>query len=87
MKQIIETTEKKGLEKLLGERITVFCCRYTYTGKLIGVSDEDIRLSDGPGFVFETGAFDKKGWDDFQKLPAKDWYVKLESIESFGVLK
>lgn len=84
MKKIVEETGE-GLEKLLGERVTLFCCRYIYTGKLIGVNDQSVLLSDC-GIVYETGALDSKDWNDYQKLP-DDWYVAIQSIESFGVLK
>ena len=54
MKKIIEESSVEGLEKLLGERITLFCCRYIYTGKLIGVNDDCVMLSDC-GLVYDTG--------------------------------
>lgn len=85
MKKLVEI-EGSGLESLIGEVITLFCCRYIYTGKLTGVSDDCVELSD-PSIVYETGPFDKKGWQDAQRLPHKTWFVSRESIESFGVMK
>lgn len=85
MKKIIETQEKEGYENLLGERITLFCCRYIYTGKLVGVDDTTLKL-ENPGIVYETGSFNDKAWGDMQKLP-NDWYVEQSSVESFGILK
>ena len=85
MKKIIEEVDCEGLEKLLGERITLFCARYIYTGKLKGVNERDVLLTDA-GIVYETGSFDNKDWSDMQKLP-HDWYVTIASIESYGVLK
>ena len=85
MKKIIEESSVEGLEKLLGERITLFCCRYIYTGKLISVNDDCVMLSDC-GIVYETGELTDKTWKDYQKLP-HDWYVSKQSIESFGILK
>jgi hypothetical protein len=85
MKKIIEDVESEGLEKLLGERVTIFCCRYIYTGKLSGINDDCILLTDC-GIVYETGSFDNKEWSDMQKLP-NDWYIQKSSIESFGILK
>ena len=85
MKKIIEEVDCEGLEKLLGERITLFCARYIYTGKLTGVTERDVLLTDA-GIVYETGSFDNKDWSDMQKLP-HDWYVTIASIESYGVLK
>ena len=85
MKKIVEEIKGEGLEKLLGEKVTLFCCRYIYSGKLIGVNDDCVLLSDC-GIVYETGSFGSKDWSDFQKLP-HDWYVSKQSIESFGRLK
>lgn len=85
MKKIIETTDVSGMKSLLGERITVFCCRYIYSGKLVSVSDDSIELEDC-GIVYETGDLKTKEWKDYQKLP-NNWHISLQSIESFGVLK
>ena len=85
MKKIIEEKEGEGLEKLLGECITVFCVNYIYTGKLTGVNETCILLTD-PSIVYETGSFSDKHWKDAQVLP-NDWYILINSIESFGVLK
>ena len=85
MKKIIMEETGEGLEKLLGERVTLFCCRYIYTGKLIGVNTDCVLLTNC-GIVYDTGALDKKDWSDYQKLP-HDWYVARGSIESFGILK
>jgi hypothetical protein len=79
MKKLVETVTGEGLEKLIGERITLFCINYIYTGKLSGVNDTCILLTDA-AIVYETGALDTKEWADAQKLPA-GW------IKSFGVLK
>ena len=85
MKKIVETVEGEGLEKFLGERITLFCANYIYTGKLAGVNDTCVLLTDA-AIVYETGPFGEKALKDAQSLP-HDWYVQVGSIESFGVLK
>ena len=85
MKKIVEQVSGEGLEKLLGERVTLFCMNYIYTGKLIGVNDSCVLLGDA-AIVYETGAFSDKAWKDAQPLP-NEWYVKTASIESFGLLK
>ena len=85
MKKIVEEVNGEGFDKLLGERITVFCMNYIYTGKLSGVNDTCILLIN-PAIVYETGAFNEAGWKDAQNLPY-DLYVQLSAIESFGVLK
>ncbi len=86
MKKLVIEDEQKGLLALLGERITLYCVNYIYTGKLIGINDTCVKLEDA-GIVYETGAVDKKDWEDYQKFPNKFWYVATNSIESFGVLK
>jgi len=85
MKKIVEEVSGEGLEKFLGERITVFCANYIYTGKLIGINNTCILLEEG-GIVYETGSFLDKAWKDMQPFP-REWYVMLQSIESFGLLK
>ena len=85
MRKIVTEVEGEGLIKLLGEKVTLFCGVYIYTGKLIGVN-EDCVLLDGASIVYETGPFTDKAWKDAQKLPAQ-WYVQKGSIESFGILK
>jgi hypothetical protein len=85
MKRLVESVNDEGYEKLLGEIITLFCCRYIYTGKLVGVSEKSLLLSEA-GIVYETGSFDNNEWSDMQKLP-NDWNVEISSVESWGILK
>jgi hypothetical protein len=86
MKKIVTEVEGEGLVKLLGERVTLFCANYIYTGTLSGVNEEDCVLLTDAAIVYETGAFSEKNWKDAQKLPG-NWYVRLGFIESFGLLK
>ena len=86
MKKIVEQVEGEGLEKFLGEGITLFCADYIYTGKLSGVNETCVLLKDA-AIVYETGAFTEKGWKDSQPLPGGEWYVQISSIESFGKTK
>lgn len=87
MKKIVSVTEVEGegLEGLLGERVTLFCLNYIYTGKLTGVNKSCVLLTDA-SIVYETGAFTDKSWKDAQKLP-NDLYVQTGAIESFGIVK
>lgn len=87
MKKIVEVTEVQGegLLALMGQNVTIFCNSYIYAGKLIGVNEHDILLSDAK-IVYETGGFDTKDFKDAQKLP-NNWYIRTSSIESYGVLK
>ena len=77
--------EDEGLEALMGQRVTLFCGVYIYTGKLVCVNQTCVKLEDA-GIVYETGPFNEKQWKDMQPMP-NDWYVATQSIESFGVLK
>lgn len=81
----VQEIEGEGLTALLGERVTLFCLNYIYTGDLVGVNDTCVLLSD-PSIVYETGAFDTASWKDAQKLP-NSLYVQTSAIEAFGVIK
>jgi hypothetical protein len=85
MKKIVQDVDGGGLTKLLGERITLFCMNYIYTGTLTGVDALCALLTD-PAIVYETGAFTNPKWKDAQALP-HDLYVMLWAIESFGRVK
>jgi hypothetical protein len=85
MKCLVVEKEGEGLESLLGQTVTVFCGIYIYTGKLVGVNDTCIKLTEAK-IVYETGPLTGKDWKDAQSLPG-DWYVQRQSIESFGLLK
>lgn len=86
MKNLIDVDESEGLQKLMGERVTLMCNAYFYTGELIGVNDSCVLLKD-PSIVYETGDWSNKDWADAQKLPTDNLYVQIGHIESFGVLK
>jgi hypothetical protein len=81
----VEEVEGEGLDGLLGERVTLFCMNYFYTGKLVGVNGKFVKLEDA-AIIYETGPFDDKEWKDAQNLPSP-LYVMIPSIESFCVLK
>tara|TARA_R110000782_G_scaffold7527_3_gene25186 strand:+ start:1699 stop:1956 length:258 start_codon:yes stop_codon:yes gene_type:complete len=85
MKMIVTEVENEGLVALMGKRVTLFCGIYIYTGKLVGVNTQCVKLEDA-GIVYETGAFSDEKWRDCQSFP-HDWYVAIQSIESFGELK
>lgn len=85
MKKIVQEVSGEGLEKLLGERVTLFCANYIYTGTLTGVNETCVLLTDA-AIVYETGPLQDKPWKDAQALP-HEWYVKRGAIESFGKLK
>ena len=82
--QVIEVSEE-GMLALLGKTITCFCAVYIYTGKLVGVNDECIKL-ENPKIVYETGDFSTPNWRDAQELP-NVIYLQKGMIESFGIVK
>ena len=82
MKKIIEEVEGEGLQSLLGENVTIFCECYIYSGKLVGVNDTDILLSDAH-IVYETGELNVSGFTDAQPFK-NDQYVRIAKIESYG---
>lgn len=85
MKTIVETTEGEGLEGLLGEKVLLMCVNYFYCGKLVGVNDTCVKI-EAPEIVYETGAWDEKGFSDSQALPNKFHYIQTNAIESFGAI-
>ena len=87
MKMIVTKEEKtEGLSVLLGERVLLICAGYFYEGVLIGVNKTCVKLDDA-GLVYETGPWSDKEYKDIQKLHTKEWYVRLNLIESFGKSK
>ena len=85
MKRLIEEVDGDGLEGLMGRRVTFFCLNYIYTGKLVGINADCVKLEDA-AIVYETGPFDDPKWKDAQPLP-NDHYVMLRTVESFGIVK
>lgn len=87
MKKIVNVVEVdgEGLVGLMGQRVTLFCLNYIYTGLLSGVNDTCVKLDDA-AIVYETGAFSDSKWKDAQSLP-HSCYVMTRCIESFMVLK
>ena len=85
MKKLIEV-ENEGLISLMGEKVTLFCANYFYTGKLTGVNDNCVRL-DNPSIVYDTGDWSKDEYSDVQALPCDHIYICTGFIEAFGVVK
>lgn len=87
MKKLVQVqeVEGEGLISLLGQRITLFCLNYIYTGKLVGVNDTCVQLENA-AIVYETGAFNDKKWKDAQSLP-NNIYIMNACIEAFGIVK
>lgn len=87
MKKLVQVQEVDGewLDGLLGQRVTVWCMNYIYTGELTGVNGDCILLEKA-GVVYETGDLNSKEWGDMQPLPHA-LYIMKRSIESFMILK
>jgi hypothetical protein len=86
MHKVVECVDKEGLKKYFGQSVTFFCMNYIYTGKLMGVSEEEALLHDAY-IVFETGDFTSKDWKDAQKIPIGEHYIRLSAVESYGQVK
>jgi hypothetical protein len=86
MKRIIEDADTTGLDALVGEVVLLLCANYFYTGKLTGVSDTFVELTD-TSIVYETGEWSSRTYKDAQKLPVNVWFVQRAFIESFGKSK
>lgn len=84
MKRLVEEVQGEGLESLLGERVTLLCINYFYTGKLVGVNETCVLL-ENPAIVYETGEWTDGKYRDEQALPGT-LYVQTAAIESFGAL-
>ena len=82
--EVVEVPNE-GMISLLGQVVTLFCVKFFYTGKLIGVNDTCVLLED-PKIVYETGPFTTKDWKDAQALP-NQIYVQTSAIEAFGIVK
>ena len=86
MKKLVEVQEVdgEGLLGLMGQNVAIWCECYIYAGKLIGVNDTCVLLTDAK-IVYETGELNESGFKDAQELPS-DWYVQIAKIESFGLM-
>jgi hypothetical protein len=82
----VEEVQGEGLEALMGENVLLMCANYFYTGKLVGVNTDFVKL-EKPSIVYETGAWSTDGYQDSQRLNADEWYVTRSAIESYGVSK
>jgi len=86
MKKLVQEIENEGLEKLLGETITIMCMNYFYNGKLIGVNDTCILIYE-PKLIYETGLWTDSKWKDAQSMGIDELYIQKSSIEAFAVTK
>lgn len=87
MKTVVNVVEveKEGFMALLGEQITIFALNYIYTGKLVGVNEDCVKLENA-SVVYETGAFAESKWKNAEAIK-NPVYVMKAAIESFMILK
>ena len=86
MKKLVIEDEGEGLIALLGEKVLICCCKYFYTGILDGVDVRCVKLKNS-SIVYSTGDWSDESYSDIQKLHTDEWYIQIESIESFGLSK
>ena len=86
MKRLIIETEDDGFSPLMGEKVTLLCANYFYTGKLVGVNESFVELED-PAIVYETGDWKVEGYADVQALGCKTLRVRVAAIEAYGKIK
>ena len=86
VKRIVEISpQESGFLAVIGEKVTLYCGIYIYTGKLVGVNDDHLELADAL-LVYETGELASGAWKDAQRLPAPH-RVMRQAIESWGPAK
>ena len=88
MKKLVNVVEvaDEGLTALLGQKVLLLCANYFYTGRLTGVNDSCVQLSE-PSIVYETGPWTNKTYTDAQDMQVPVLYVQTASIEAFCVAK
>jgi hypothetical protein len=79
--EIIDT--EGGYIDDLGHMVCIICTSFIYYGKLTGVNQSVIQISD-PYIVYETGDWKNKSWTDAQKLPTKTTTISTLQIESMS---
>ena len=82
MKRIVESSEKDGLDSLIGEQVILLCSNYFYAGKLVGVNKTCVALLDAR-IVYETGEWSASSWKDAQPIGPGETYVRIQAIEAF----
>lgn len=68
----------------VGQKVVLFCECYIYSGTVKTIANGSVVLEDA-GIVYETGPLEMKSFRDFQKF-GNDWSVRIDKIESYGIL-
>jgi len=85
--QVMEIVDSEGGPvTMLNQDVYVACTSYAYSGKLTGVNDKFIELSD-PSIVYETGPWGGKVWKDAQRLPTSKCVIFQSQIENMFVVE
>ena len=74
--------EEDGLIVLLGKTVLIQCLNYNYTGKLVGVNTNDIKLEDAK-VVFETGPYTSPNMKNAEFTHKKVAFIRTSAIESY----
>lgn len=81
--KVIQEVANEGFESLIGKNVEIFCGIYIYAGKLVGVNNTCVKLSN-PHIVYETGKFDDKKYKHAEHLSKEHHYISTQFVESFG---
>lgn len=86
MKRVVKAVEVEGdgLESLLDQYVQVWCLNYIYAGRLVGVNQHDIVLSEAV-VVYETGGLRDKAFQNAQPTSGSELFVRTSAIESYCV--
>ena len=80
-----EKSNDLNIDDLTGKQVTFFCMNYIYHGEVISSDKGRICLKNAK-IVYETGKFENVGFKNAQDLCCNEYFIKKETIESFGIL-
>lgn len=74
------------MENLIGQKVELWCECYIYTGEALEVTEHSVVLKDA-AVVYETGRLSESGFMDCQSFERPKWFVRIDKIESYGIIK
>lgn len=80
--KVIEVSDE-GFVALLGQQVEIITNRFIYTGILVGVNTNCVKIDDA-AIVYETGEHSAPKYKDAQRL-GRSQYIMFGLMESFGV--
>ena len=66
---------------MMGERVFLMCAAYFYSGVLVGVNEQFVKLDDCH-IVYDTGTLSAKEWTTAERI-GDAHYVMVGAVESF----